>query len=156
MKIQHVLPFLIQWGDWWNDLQQVCEGITASKVLFELAWCAGRCVSLVHIMRHLSEDTTIERTTKVSLAYWRSFSTGSSILCGLTQLYTDRRNRYILTLVDFPTRYPKAVPFQGIKWEFQKLPLTYFVEFGLKWWRQRNTIYVRNDDRNKSTSIFSS
>ena len=36
-------------------------------------------------------------------------------LVGPIQPVTDRKNRYILTLVDYATRYPEAIPLPGIE-----------------------------------------
>ena len=35
-------------------------------------------------------------------------------LVGPIQPVTDRKNRYILTLVDYATRYPEAIPLPGM------------------------------------------
>jgi len=38
-------------------------------------------------------------------------------LVGPIHPVTDRRNRYILTMVDYATRYPEAVPLKDIQTE---------------------------------------
>ena len=96
---------------------------TAYKVMSEFYW-SGVQADVRRYCRScdICQRTTPKgRTTKVPLGEMPlidvPFQRVAADLVGPIQPATDRGNRYILTLVDFATRYPEAVAPKGIETE---------------------------------------
>lgn len=70
---------------------------------------------ILSVMRHMSKNTCPKVPLGKMPIIDESFKRVAVDLVHRIQLATDRENRYILTLVEFASRYPEAVALKGIK-----------------------------------------